>query len=223
MFVSCWSVKGGAGTTVVATALALVLASATRAGSVLVDLAGDVAPVLGIPEPEGPGVAEWLAAGDSVPTDGWARLALDTGTGVSLVPRGRGPLTRVERAEVLAGVLGADHRPVVVDCGVLASGPEPRTETVATVLAAQASTSLLVTRTCYLGLRRATRSPVRPSGIVVVHEPGRHLHADDVAAIVGAEIWAEVELDPAVARAVDAGVLASRMPRALRRSLREAA
>lgn len=223
MFVSCWSVKGGAGTTVVATALALVLASATRAGSVLVDLGGDAAPVLGIPEPDGPGLAEWLAAGDSVPTDGWARLTVDTGTGVWLVPRGVGPLAAVDRAEVLAGVLGADHRPVVVDCGVLPSGPGPRAETVATVLAARAATSLLVTRTCYLGLRRAVASPVRPSGIVVVREPGRHLLADDVAAIVGADIWAEVELDPAIARAVDAGLLASRMPRALRRSLRDAA
>lgn len=223
MFVSCWSVKGGAGTTVVATSLALLLASASRAGSVLVDLGGDVAPVLGVADPDGPGVADWLAAGDAVPTDGWARLALDTGTGVSLVPRGGGPLAHLDRAEVLAGVLAADHRPVVVDCGVVPSGPEPRAETVATVLAARATTSLLVTRNCYLSLRRAVTSPVRPSGIVVVREPGRHFLAADVAAIVGADIWAEVELDPAVARAVDAGLLATRMPRALRRSLRDAA
>jgi len=223
MFVSCWSAKGGAGTTVVATSLALVLAATAPAGSVLVDLGGDAATVLGVPEPDGPGVSDWLAAGASVPADGWARLALDTGTGVALVPRGRGPLTQVERAEVLAGLLAADHRPVVVDCGVLPSGPGPATETAATVLAAQATRSLLVTRACYLALRRATAAPVRPSGIVVVREQGRSLRADDVAAVVGADIWAEVLVDPAIARAVDAGVLAARMPRALQRSLRDAA
>src|SRR4051794_33057920 len=70
VFVSCWSVKGGSGTTVVASSLALLLATRSPAGSVLVDLAGDVPAVLGIPEPDGPGVSDWLAAGDSVPADG---------------------------------------------------------------------------------------------------------------------------------------------------------
>ena len=223
MVMSCWSVKGGSGTTVVATALAVLLARTSPMGSVLVDLGGDAATVLGLPEPDGPGVSDWLAAGDAVPTDGWARLEIPTATGVALVPRGRGGLDAVDRAEVLAGVLAADHRPVVVDCGVLPSGPGPSATTAATVLASQATRSLLVTRACYLSLRRASVAALRPSGVVLVREPGRALHAEDVAAVVGADIWAEVLVDPGVARAVDAGLLATRLPRSLRRAFPDAA
>ena len=74
IFVACWSAKGGCGTTVVAVSLASLLA---RAGGALVaDLAGDVPAVLGMPEPSGPGLADWLAAGESVPADALARLCL---------------------------------------------------------------------------------------------------------------------------------------------------
>jgi hypothetical protein len=223
VFVSCWSVKGGSGTTVVAAALALGLAATGPAGSVLVDLGGDAAAVLGLAEPGGPGVSDWLAAGPSVPTDGWSRLEVPAGAGVALVPRGRGPLDRPDRAEVLAGLLGADHRPVVVDCGVVPSGPGSPADSCATVLASHATRSLLITRACSLALRRAAACPFRPSGVVLVREPGRLLRADDVAAAVGADVWAEVHVDPAVARAVDTGLLATRLPRRFARALRDAA
>jgi hypothetical protein len=223
MFVSCWSVKGGVGTTVVATSLALVLASRSPAGSVLVDLGGDVPAVLGIADGDGPGVSDWLAAGDSVPTDGWARLEIPTSAGVAVVPVGRGDLASTERAEVLAGILAADRRPVVVDCGLIATGTA-RDETAATVLASLATRSLLVTRACYLALRRAGASPLRPSDVVLVREAGRALGVSDVEAIVGADVVAEVPVDPSVARAVDAGLLGSgRLPRGLVRALRDAA
>lgn len=77
----------------------------------------------------------------------------------------------------------------------------------------------LVTRPCYLALRRAMHT-ARPDGVVLITEPGRALDASDVAEVVGAPIRAEVATDPAVARAVDAGLLASRLPRTLTRSLR---
>ena len=51
-------------------------------------------------------------------------------------------------------------------------------------------------------------------------EPGRSLTRHDVAAALGAPVVAVVEIDPAVARAVDAGLLASRLPRGLARELR---
>src|SRR3954454_20712659 len=73
--VCCWSVKGGVGTTVVATALAMVLARAAPAGALLVDLAGDARAVAGLPDdPDAPGVAEWLREGPGVPADGLGRL-----------------------------------------------------------------------------------------------------------------------------------------------------
>ena len=57
----CWSVKGGSGTTVVASTLALVHAAQSSRGALIVDLAGDVPAVLGLAEPTGIGASEWLA------------------------------------------------------------------------------------------------------------------------------------------------------------------
>jgi CO dehydrogenase nickel-insertion accessory protein CooC1 len=51
----CWSVKGGSGTTVVASTLALVHAAQSSRGALIVDLAGDVPAVLGLAEPTGIG------------------------------------------------------------------------------------------------------------------------------------------------------------------------
>jgi len=133
---------------------------------------------------------------------------LPTGAADVAVPPGRG--------DVLASVLAADPRPVVVDCGCAAPGP-------GSSVAASASVSLLVLRPCYLALRRALAAPVRPSGVVLVEEPGRALGRDDVEGVLGVPVRAVVALDPAVARAVDAGVLLSRLPRRLERALRHAA
>jgi hypothetical protein len=41
------------------------------------------------------------------------------------------------------------------------------------------------------------------------------LSSDDVSTTIGAPVVAEVQLDPAVARQVDAGLLAGRLPRSL--------
>ena len=114
MLVACWSVKGGSGTTVVAAGLALVLARSVPAeppvpgptaapvplahdsrgapGVLLVDLAGDLPAVLGLPEPERPGVAEWLASDADVPDDAFGLLEVDAAPGLRLVPRGSGEL-----------------------------------------------------------------------------------------------------------------------------------
>ncbi|MGH9153294.1 MAG: hypothetical protein ACRD03_13055, partial [Acidimicrobiales bacterium] len=91
MLVACWSVKGGSGTTVVAAALAMVLASADAKGVTLVDLGGDLPAALGVPEPAGPGVGEWLGAGDGVGPDALRRLEVEVAPGVALVTRGDGP------------------------------------------------------------------------------------------------------------------------------------
>ena len=212
----CWSAKGGAGTTVVAAALALVLASRSAQGALLVDLAGDLPTVLGLSDDGLSGVTDWMHGGELVPADGLARLERPVGGGVSIVARGAGPLVD-DRAATLAAVLRADHRPVVVDAGVV-DGPGA-----ASRLAAAAETSLLVSRPCFLALRRALAAPVRPSGVVLVAEDGRALAAADVEAALGVPVCAQVSVTPQVARAVDAGVLHLRLPRTLERELRNVA
>ncbi len=216
MFISCWSAKGGSGTTVVAATLALLLAR-SEGEALLVDLAGDAPAVLGLPEPAGPGVAEWLRAVDA-PVGGLAGIEVAAGSGLALAPLGAGSLrdVPVERAVLLASLLSRDRRPVVVDCGSRPSGVRGE-------LAGAATTSLLVIRPCYLALRRAVALALRPTAVVLVDEPGRSLGRSDVEAVLGVPVSAVVALDPAVARAVDAGLLASRVPRSLARALRRAA
>lgn len=178
MVTACWSLKGGSGTTVVAAGLALSIQRRIGRPVLLVDLAGDLPAALGLPEPTGPGVAEWLAAGPAVPPDALARLE-----------------------EPVAGGPGS----------------------VAEQLAAEASRSLLVTRPCYLAVRRLARAPLCPSGVVVVRDPGRALSDDDVARQAGAPVVGSVALDPAVARAVDCGLLVSRLPRGFAEVMRAVA
>jgi hypothetical protein len=175
----------------------------------VIDLAGDVPLVLGVGEPDGPGVADWLRS-DAPP----ARLtALEHAVTprVRLVARGDGPLTATfDRWSALATHLADEGRRVVVDAGT--GDPPP-------ALVAAARHAWLVTRPCYLALRAATRGAGRPTGVVLLDEPGRVLRADDVEAAIGAPVVATMLLDPAVARAVDAGLLASRLPSWCRRQL----
>ena len=222
MLIACWSPKGGTGTTVIACGIAAVLARSapSPASSVLIaDLAGDVPAVLGMPDPSGPGLAEWLAAGADVPASALARLEVDAVPALRLLPWSAagagGAPPGPGRGEVLLDALSADPRPVVADCGTAAAGP-------GLALAAGAPVSLLVLRPCYLGLRRALAAPVRPSGVVLLVERGRALGRRDVEDVLGVPVRAEVAVDEAVARAVDAGLLARRVPRPLERALRAA-
>ena len=216
MLVACWSAKGGCGTTVVTVALASVLAR-TAGEALVADLAGDVPAVLGLPEPDGPGVGDWLAAGDAVPADALRRLEVAGPGSLRILPCGAPVAQDVAgRGDVLAALLGADVRPVVADCGSMPTGAQ-------LAVAAAASASLLVLRPCYLALRRAAVFPLRPSGVVLVDEPGRDLTVTDVERVLGVPVRAVVAMDSAVARAVDSGSLGARLPRRLERSLRHAA
>ena len=219
MLITCWSAKGGVGTTVVATTLALLLARQPQHSVLLVDLAGDVPAVLGLGVALGPGVSGWLDAGPDVPADGLSRLTASATDGLSVLPRGSGPLDDLERMAVLATLLVQRSETVVVDAGLIGPGVGAAGQ----VLAGAADHSLLVVRPCFLGLQRALAAPLRPSGAVVVTEPGRSLGVHDVEATLGVPVRAEVLVDPAVARAVDSGLLACRLPRPLARSLEAAA
>ena len=57
----CWSVKGGSGTTVVSAALAFALSSKHACDVRIIDMAGDTPAAIGMAQPTGPGIAEWLA------------------------------------------------------------------------------------------------------------------------------------------------------------------
>mgnify|MGYP001182010353 CR=1 FL=1 len=199
----CWSAKGGSGTTVVAASLALVLSH--RRPTVLVDLAADAPAALGIAEPSGPGVADWLCSPTADTAALW-RLATPATDTLQLLPRGQQVATAGGRWAELAVALTEHDGTVVIDGGTGVPNP---------ALAEVATHNLLVTRPCYLALRRAVACGMQPSGVVLVAEPGRALSARDVERAVGAPVVAEVQYDPAVARAVDAGLLAARLPRTL--------
>jgi hypothetical protein len=203
-----WSVKGGSGATVAACSLAL---RRSALPTLLVDLAGDAPAAFGLPEPGGPGVGDWLRS-PGAGADELRRLAVTVNAAAALVPMGQAPPPDADWGRLVAALAGPHT--VVVDAG---TGEPPAS------LVAEASASLLVTRACFLALRRAARTSVRPTGVVLVDEPGRALGATDVERTVGAPVVASLKWDPAVARAVDAGLLASRLPHSLSTPLRRVA
>ena len=209
MLTICWAAKGGSGTTVFAVAKALT--SPTPA--LLVDLAGDAMAVLGLPDPDGPGVHDWLRS--DAPAERLSRLEHRTTEHLAVVPAGRQRGTDHGRRWFELGAhLRAEPRHVIVDAGC---GRPPE------AFLAAADEKLLVTRACYLALRRATELDVTPTGVVLIEEPGRSLRAADIEASIGAPVVSTALLDPAIARAVDAGLLVSRLPGAWRRRLWAAA
>jgi hypothetical protein len=205
----CWAAKGGSGTTVVACALAL--GSARTQPTALIDLSGDCATALGMDEPTGPGVVDWLASPTAAATDLF-RLGVQVRDEVLLIPRGDGPAPLDQWPRLVSALAGTGN--IVIDAGT-GHPPQP--------LHDAADQSLLVTRPCFIAIRRAQHLAIRPTGIVLIDEPGRSLTSRDVEHALGVPVAAEVRLDPAVARAVDAGLLIARLPKSLIISLRPAA
>ncbi|MDH3752984.1 MAG: hypothetical protein OEU32_03845 [Acidimicrobiia bacterium] len=211
----CWSIKGGVGTTVVTALLAIRRAETDPAGVVAVDMAGDLPAALGISSGDAPGLADWVAADHDIGPDALDRLSREVRPGLSMLERGVGGLEPIDRLDVAAGLLATGSRHAIVDAGRIdCTDAEARR-----LIAGAADVSLLVIRPCYLALRRASAAPIRPSGVVLVSEIGRALDARDVEEVIGAPVLLEVGIDPAIARAVDAGLLTSRMPRGLSRLL----
>lgn len=212
MLVTCWSTKGGSGTTVIAALASLHAAQGRDRPVLLVDLCGDLPAVFGSAE-KSSGLGEWLRS-DLAPCS-LERLLEELVPNLSLLPRGHGPLS-ARRADELVEWL-ASGAVVVVDAGVLrnegeASNRGPDDE-LRWRLAAEADRSVLVTRACYLALRRTVSLPVRPSGVVLVAEAGRALTRSDCERAIGAPVLATVAVDPDIARAVDAGMLRTRVPK----------
>jgi hypothetical protein len=138
------------------------------------------------------------------------------------VHRGRRAPCCAERAERLMDLLAADPRPVVIDVGRVVDGGSEADE-VRRMVAISAKVSLLVTRACYLSLRRSLALSWRPTGVVLVEEDSRALGRADVEDVLGVPVVASIAIDPVIARAVDSGLLASRLPPGLGRSLADVA
>ncbi len=219
MIIWYWSVKGGVGTSVVAAATAIRLASEDRE-TTLVDLTGDQPALLGMiagTAPSEPGIGDWVAAGDGVAADAIGRLLEDVAPGLRLLRDGTQPALVDQTADgenprsrlVLALEMLARIGPVVVDAGL--DPFELRTDLAAS------HRPVCVLRSCYLALNRAQRTSGPYDWVVLVEEPGRALRVRDVAAAVGASSVKRVAWDPRVARSVDAGTIVSMLPPPLRR------
>jgi hypothetical protein len=201
---------------VVAAGLALVR-SKHRDGSppvVLVDLGGDAPAVLGMAEPATPGVVDWLNS--DAPATALDDLALSVNDDLVVVPRGYGALPSVEatRWALMARYLAQRDSAAVLDCGPLRPPPSTLTND---------ALSVMVLRPCYLALRRVAGQSLTADRVVLVDEPGRVLRRPDVEHVVGRRVTAHLELDPAIARAVDAGLLAGRLPLQLSQGLKRVA
>ena len=202
----CWSVKGGSGTTVVSAALAIMLGARSNDGARVVDLAGDLPATLGIAEPVGLGVSDWLMSHDDIDADSLDNLLIAATSNVSVVPCGTAHIDASARFELLARTLSGLQQPVIVDAGSgIARSP----------FVAYAQTSYLVIRPCYLALRRAATLERQPTGIILITEDGRALGRHDVEAVIGVPVVAEIPYESSISRAVDAGLLAGRLPTTL--------
>ena len=200
MLTVCYSPKGGQGCTTVTAALALA-----QRGARLIDTTGDLPALLGIPEPCGPGICDLLADDRTLDIAAIARLVASSSP-VPLIGAGSTPAAGVpeHRWAELAAILTSDQGAWFLDAGTLpaaASVPADR--------------RLLIVRNCYIALRRAVAHPVRPDGVVLVVEPDRALNSADIEAVLAAPVVARVPIDPTVARTIDAGLFAARVPRGL--------
>lgn len=189
-----WAAKGGSGTTVTAAAAALHEAQPV----LLVDLDGDAAAVFGMRQHE-LGIRAWLAS-DAEP-DRLIEFTDRIDATTSLIQAGtadpeRG-IHRSERLDELATWLKQQPCIVIVDSGTGLPIPE---------LHFAADRNVLVTRADYLALTAASRALLRPDEVFVVDEPGRALTHTDIEHALHAPIVGHVDVDPAIARAVDAGL-----------------
>jgi hypothetical protein len=212
-----WSPKGGSGTSVVAAASALLLARTEAVR--LADLTGDQPAVLGMADDPEPGLCDWLRAGPGAPTEALAHLSVSAGPNLGLLPAGDHGLVDVlpEAGAALAVALGDDPRPTMCDAGRL---DHPALFALAEI----ADVNVVVVRGCYLALRRAVHHPALElsTGVVLIDEHGRSLGTRDVEDVLGVPVIATIEARGSTARAVDAGVLTTRIPERLARPLRHA-
>ncbi len=194
--------KPGQGVTTITAALATLTA---RAGhrTLLVDIGTDLPAVLGIAEPDLPGLVDYITN----PNVTLADVVIPVAEHLDLITRGeQTPLLDASTFGHSTG--GLDHYDtVIIDAGTTATG-----------WVRHATTRALVTRPCYLALRHATGQR-RPDYLAVITEPGRALNTADIEAVIGIPVTVTIQHTPDISRAVDAGLLTTRLPRSLARAL----
>jgi len=219
MLISCWSPKGGSGTTVVAAALAAL--TARQSNCWLVDTQGDLEAVFGV-ERAADGFRDWCECPPAIGADRLSDLGVDVAPGLTLIGAGAAhadiSLATDGRVQEFADWLGDDI--AIVDAGVVSQGAMPGyVEAFNDV----ADVSLCVIRPCHLSLLRAHQSPIRPTGLIIIEEPNRRVAAEDAMRLLDAPIVARIPWDVSIGRAVDAGVMVRAMPKVLSRALERAA
>ena len=117
----------------------------------------------------------------------------------------------------LAAILGVSGDGPVIPGLILGAADEEGYDLVVHDGPAGDGVGLLVLRPCYLALRQALTSGMctTAAGVVLVAEPGRALEDKDVAAVTALAVIATIPVRADIAQAVDAGVLADRLPEAL--------
>jgi hypothetical protein len=145
---------------------------------------------------------------------------------------GSGAQTSVEQPKkqqrVLMNVTSAENRSgekkplgemqwanVIVDAGT----PNQHGSNAVEQILRGADRSLLVVKSCFLAVHAAVGVTHLAQGIVVVCDEERRIATADVASALGIPVVATVMQQTVVARAVDAGLLAARLPRSFTRSL----
>lgn len=205
MPITCiYSHKGGQGVTTIAAATAALINNRHH-HTLLIDTGHDLAAVLGQREPTGPGLTDYLADTTITLTD----ITTSISEGLDLIHSGNGP-RQFDTSTYVLTTGGLDHYDHVIIDAAPDAHPWVR----------HANVSVMVTRPCYLALRHANGHARRPDHVVVVNEPGRTLNFADIAAVTGRPVTAATCYDPIIARAIDAGILASRLPRSLARDLK---
>lgn len=199
--ITCWSLKGGSGTSVVAALLAVACARSTA--TLLVDADGDQTAIFGVPNVN-VGFRDWWQASAGIDSDALSRLAIEISPLLRLIPSG-GPMVSDGRNVSFESV--RDQGMLIVDAGTI------RDDGFTAPLIEASRTSLLVIRPCYLAARRVSVSSLRIDGLIVVEESGRVLRADDLAEVAGAPVVATLPWDSVLARSIDAGRVGSRLPR----------
>jgi hypothetical protein len=106
-----WAAKGGSGTTTVAAALALINPHDT----LLVDLDGELPAVVGLPEPHGHGLADWLPTDQAA--DALPELTIELDRTTRLLPCGRIDVDRDSSRWPEFMAWAGTQAPVVVDAG----------------------------------------------------------------------------------------------------------
>ena len=188
----CASPKGGQGCTTIAAALA-VLAARSNQPTLLLDTRGDAAPTLGVSDPA-PSCTFAEAIAHSVEPSDRLRVAFVAGDRID-----------TEAISAMSELVAAGHR-VLVDTGT--------DHDVLHRFDPLSPQRLLVTRPCYVALRRAIGVPFVPDHVVLISEHQRCLTERDVSLALALPVTS-VPHDPAIARAIDAGLLAARLPRCL--------